>query len=49
VGGYSVQHYDGNAWTETASSMSYLYGVWGTSSGAMYAVGDRCTILRGAR
>ena len=46
-GGGTVLHYSGTAWSaQNSGSTQPLYGIWGSSNNAVFAVGDASTILR---
>jgi len=46
----TILHYDGTTWSTMTSGTGWnLSGVWGTSSGDVYAVGSYGIILRGTR
>jgi hypothetical protein len=42
-----IQHFDGTSWSmlPTLPGNNGLYGNWGSAAGALYAVGQACTIL----
>jgi len=44
--GGGILHYDGSSWTPMSSgTTNWLEGVWGSSSGDVFAVGESGTIL----